>query len=171
MIELINPQEISSEEVEHIWQSLSSVEIACDDRLRGRGDLFVLSMFHGTAYVKLGNFGIASACNVVPNGDATVHFVIWDRSQPLEVVRTCKEALRLAFDQYNLHRVTTTIAEQNSDSLRVARLLGFQEEGRLRQAFLFKGQFHDMIVLGVLRSDLFDEVSAPESEPRSTEVN
>ena len=67
------------------------------------------------------------------------------------------EALRLVldhlFDVVGAHRVGLEVVEYNTRAVAAYRKVGFREEGRLRQAWLWDGRRHDVIVMGVLSSD------------------
>lgn len=59
----------------------------------------------------------------------------------------------LAFDKLRLHRLTTFFREDNQATRAITLKLGFEEEGRLRQASYSNGEHKDMIQVGLLKSD------------------
>ncbi len=59
-------------------------------------------------------------------------------------------ALRFAFHELNLHRVTFTAFSYNRPSIALAEKLGFQREGVYREFLQRDGQRHDMILYGLL---------------------
>ena len=61
--------------------------------------------------------------------------------------------LRHAFEDLNLERVWAHVFPTNEPVRRGARRLGFQEEGRLRRAAYLAGEYVDVIVIGILRSE------------------
>ncbi|PWW62391.1 GNAT family N-acetyltransferase [Actinokineospora spheciospongiae] len=67
------------------------------------------------------------------------------------------EALRLVldhlFDVVGAHRVGLEVVEYNERAVAAYRKVGFREEGRLRQAWLWDGERYDVIVMGVLSTD------------------
>ncbi|KAH8807882.1 acyl-CoA N-acyltransferase [Xylogone sp. PMI_703] len=67
------------------------------------------------------------------------------------------EALRWAlgwcFRTANLHRVQLEAYEWNERALKTYRTVGFQEEGRLRQAIWRDGRWWDEIILGILEDE------------------
>lgn len=67
------------------------------------------------------------------------------------------EALRLAvgfcWRELNLQRVALTVLGNNPWAQHVYEKAGFEVEGRLRRATYVDGQFHDMIVMAMLRPD------------------
>lgn len=64
-----------------------------------------------------------------------------------------QSVLSWGFDNMALNRVEVLIHPDNLASLKLAKNLGFIEEGRLRQVGFWRGQFHDMLQLSLLRSD------------------
>lgn len=62
--------------------------------------------------------------------------------------------LRRAFGQLGLHRVFLRVMVDNLAAIRCYRACGFTEEGRLRDHFTSRGVRHDMLVMGVLRTEL-----------------
>ena len=61
--------------------------------------------------------------------------------------------LTRAFDQYGYHKITATVTDGNTASLRLLMSQGFVREGLLRQNFWLAGRFVDDIRLGLLQSD------------------
>jgi RimJ/RimL family protein N-acetyltransferase len=61
--------------------------------------------------------------------------------------------LKHAFQSLNLNRLALRVFAGNERAIRVYRKLGFQEEGRLRQAHYDEGKYEDVIVMGLLRDE------------------
>jgi RimJ/RimL family protein N-acetyltransferase len=61
--------------------------------------------------------------------------------------------LRYGFDVVGLHRVELEVFDFNPRAIASYRKCGFVEEGRLREALLWEGQWHDALLMGVLRTD------------------
>jgi RimJ/RimL family protein N-acetyltransferase len=64
-----------------------------------------------------------------------------------------KHVLGYAFGERNLHRVDLEVYEFNDRAIHVYQKLGFREEGRLRDALLWEGEFYDAIVMSILSTD------------------
>ncbi len=62
-------------------------------------------------------------------------------------------ALDFAFQELNLHRINATVFSYNTASLRMCEKLGFSREGVFREFLQRDGQWHDMILLGILRRE------------------
>jgi ribosomal-protein-serine acetyltransferase len=65
----------------------------------------------------------------------------------------CKAVLRYGFGQLRLHRIELRCAATNHRSSAVAKRLGFQLEGRLRQAEKVSESWDDVLVHGLLASE------------------
>ena len=64
-----------------------------------------------------------------------------------------RHVLDHAFTVRKLHRVDLEVYEFNDRAIHVYKMLGFRVEGRLRDALLWEGEFHDAIVMSVLSTD------------------
>jgi len=73
----------------------------------------------------------------------------WGKGYGTEVTKLLLEE---AFEQLNLHKVGWWTFAENKASIALAKKLGFKEEGRLQDQVFFNNQFHDSIVLGLLKS-------------------
>ena len=73
----------------------------------------------------------------------------WKKGNGTEVV---KLLLREAFEQLNLHKVSWWTFAEHKASIALAKKTGFKEEGHLREQVFFDNQFHDSVVLGLLKN-------------------
>jgi RimJ/RimL family protein N-acetyltransferase len=68
-----------------------------------------------------------------------------------------QEATRLlvdyAFTYLNMNRISLRVLADDARAVGAYRKAGFREEGRLRQAALVAGDFHDELVMAVLRAE------------------
>lgn len=87
----------------------------------------------------------------------------WKKGVGTEVVTLL---LQEAFEQLNLHRVGWWTFAENEGSLALAKKMGFREEGRIRDAVFFDNQFHDGVILGILR----DEYEGLKKAPATTKA-
>jgi RimJ/RimL family protein N-acetyltransferase len=156
MIERLEVGKLTGDEVESLWKKLCQDEMSFDDRTKNRVDYFLASLFNGTQYLKLGTIGLAALVNPVPGADVNVHVTFWDKSQPQVALTLIREALEYVFKEFALMRCTTCVGEYNQDALRLTKLLGFKEEGKMRKGSLFNGQFYDTVLLGLLREDFLE---------------
>lgn len=61
--------------------------------------------------------------------------------------------LRYGFDELNLHRIWASVLGSNERALGLYRSLGFTVEGRRRQHVWRDGAWHDLVEIGILRSE------------------
>ena len=57
------------------------------------------------------------------------------------------------FEQLHLNRVHALVMPENTASIRLLETLGFTAEGTLRQFGRWKGRFHDLTMLSLLKSE------------------
>jgi ribosomal-protein-serine acetyltransferase len=99
-------------------------------------------------------------------GTVSLHWIQWEHrsaslgywlasgSQGKGYARqACGLLLRHAFLDLELHRVEASAAVENGRSLRLLRNLGFQEEGRRRDAEFLHGKYLDHLAFGILADD------------------
>ena len=67
--------------------------------------------------------------------------------------RAVSDVLDLAFESPDFHRIWVTVSVDNLPSQALARRLGFQYEGRLREHYRILGHWADQLVFGLLRDD------------------
>ena len=58
------------------------------------------------------------------------------------------------FFDLNLHRIYVSILKDNVGSIRMCANAGFREEGTIRDGAYKNGQYRDMVLMGVLRSEV-----------------
>ena len=74
----------------------------------------------------------------------------WNRGIGTEVTQLM---LKYAFEYLNLNRVWLQVFENNQRAIRVYEKCGFIQEGRMRQARYLKGQYLDVIIMGILADE------------------
>ena len=74
----------------------------------------------------------------------------WNKTYGTEAARLL---IDYGFQQLNLHRISSSAFSFNERSIKLHKKLGFHEEGRLRQAMFKNGQYHDLVLFGILREE------------------
>ncbi|MGW1379633.1 GNAT family N-acetyltransferase [Streptomyces sp. NPDC002446] len=111
------------------------LDLAIEDRETGAflGDLALSQIDPDNAH---GSFRIALTADATGRGIGT-------------------EATRLlldyAFDRVGLHRVQLEVFAFNPRAQRAYEKCGFEVEGRMREALFWEGEWHDVVVMGVVR--------------------
>ena len=62
--------------------------------------------------------------------------------------------VRHGFFDLNLHRIYVSILRENVASIRMCENAGFREEGTIRQGAYKNGAYHDLVLMGVLKSEV-----------------
>jgi RimJ/RimL family protein N-acetyltransferase len=107
--------------------------------------------------------GVISLTNISEaNGSAELSVIIGDEKDRdkgfgTEAIRVI---LRYAFEDLGLQRVDLSVFEFNELAIRAYEKLGFQREGRVRQAVRRDGKFHDAILMRILASEWREEDGA-----------
>ncbi len=63
--------------------------------------------------------------------------------------------LKYGFRSLNLHRIWLRVYDYNKRAIHVYEKCGFKHEGVLRKARYYNGQYHDVIVMGILSEEYF----------------
>jgi diamine N-acetyltransferase len=75
---------------------------------------------------------------------------LWDQGLGYDVLHTL---LRFGFQQMNLNRIYLRVFAGNERAVHLYEKLGFQHEGRWRQAGFRHGRYHDLLWMSVLRGE------------------
>lgn len=75
---------------------------------------------------------------------------LWDKGLGGDVLRTL---LRYGFEQLNLNRIQLRVFATNERAVHLYEKVGFQHEGRWREAEFRHGRYHDMLWMSVLRRE------------------
>jgi RimJ/RimL family protein N-acetyltransferase len=70
------------------------------------------------------------------------------------VVECGRLALRWAFEKWELRRATAMHSVKNRAATLAALRIGFKREGTMRDAMVFDNEFHDVVVLGIVREEV-----------------
>jgi len=70
-----------------------------------------------------------------------------------------KQVVHIGFTSHHLNRIMLTVSEPNVGGVKAYAKAGFREEGRLRQACYRQGQYHDKIVMSLLKSEWQQQVT------------
>ncbi|MGI5504750.1 GNAT family N-acetyltransferase [Lentzea sp. CA-135723] len=61
---------------------------------------------------------------------------------------------RYGFDTMRLHSIELGVVEANERAIKSYKKVGFQVDGRQREAFFRDGEWHDALLMCVLRDEL-----------------
>lgn len=94
------------------------------------------------------------------NSNADISVVIgekryWRRGLGREAVSL---VVRHAFNNLNLHKLTAGMSADNLGSFRLFQSLGFKKEALLREQLFLRGEYKDIIRLGLLKKDFRERI-------------
>lgn len=104
-------------------------------------------------WVHVGNcglFNIESNNRCAEAGIFIGNKTFWNKDYGTEVMRTL---LKHGFETLNLNRVFLRVYETNQRAIRSYEKAGFVREGCMRQGFYQNGKYHDVLLMGILRSE------------------
>jgi RimJ/RimL family protein N-acetyltransferase len=126
-------------------------------RIRAGTDVyFIIEAIEGDSTKPIGTIGlhgISSKDHSASLGIAIGEKEYWGHGYGTEATRLI---LEYGFRQLNLHRIASSTLAFNERSIKLHKRVGFQEEGRLREAIFKNGHFHDLFVFGILRDEWRD---------------
>jgi RimJ/RimL family protein N-acetyltransferase len=74
----------------------------------------------------------------------------WSKGYGTEAARLI---INYGFDVLNLYRINSSVSGFNERSIRMHKSIGFREEGRQRGNIYKNGEFHDVVIFGLLREE------------------
>ena len=123
------------------------------DRIREQDDLLEYFLFNaGAQWYEVPNHRAwFYIWNLIPGLTADFY---WLSDGKIVVRDDSRSALKVAMREYDLRRLTLHLPSPAEEALRSAQSLGFVQEGRLRDATFYGGEYADMVVMGFHRSQV-----------------
>ena len=87
--------------------------------------------------------------------NAEFNFMVGEREARNRGVGTAaaRAMVRHGLFDVNLHRIYVSILRDNVSSIRMCQKAGFREEGTIREGAYKNGRYHDLVLMGVLKSE------------------
>ncbi|MBD3189327.1 MAG: GNAT family N-acetyltransferase [Candidatus Heimdallarchaeota archaeon] len=142
---LMTPLPYSREEEEE-W-----IRSTWERRKKGTGYLFAIEDKETKEF--LGSGGLESVNNI--NRSAELGIAIhaernWSKGYGTDSMEVL---LKIGFDYLNFHRIQLRVHEYNARAIRVYEKVGFTQIGKLREAHFFNGEYHDVILMDILKEE------------------
>ncbi|RLD45763.1 MAG: N-acetyltransferase [Bacteroidetes bacterium] len=64
-----------------------------------------------------------------------------------------EQVLKIGFLEYKLNRISLTVSEPNIGGIKAYKNAGFKLEGKLRQACFRDNEYHDKIIMSIIKSE------------------
>lgn len=100
--------------------------------------------------------GYAGFCNISKTNKSGEYFIFigdkeaWGKGIGTKVT---EEILKIGFIDHQLNRIMLTVSEPNIGGLKAYKKAGFIIEGQLREASFRNNEFHDKLVMSILKSE------------------
>ena len=101
----------------------------------------------------IGNCGLDSADFINSNASFGIFIGEADVREQGYGTEAAKLLLAYGFEELNLHRIHLTVFSFNERARRAYEKAGFVLEGTRREDYYRHGQYHDTLIMGILRSE------------------
>lgn len=156
---------LTPEKVRDLWLAFKDNPVIFTDEVEGDFERFLrVLMDPQTVWFELFDEvddqpkGVYLLTDIYPGYDATGHFAYWDRIASGRE-KLVWQMMDVVFKTYNLNRMTAEIPAYQTGTIRSAEELGFQKEGLKRQAARRHGNWKDIVIMGILRSELEEKLN------------
>lgn len=105
-------------------------------------------------FLETGEEGLVYFTAVVPRVGATLNVLFWDGKLPKIRVALVQEALRMAFDRFELERVGAQMKWSNVGLRDFLKRCGLIWEGTIRKGWVDARGCEDMLLLGIIKEEL-----------------
>lgn len=146
------------EKVQQLWLSVKKIRALFSDLTQNDFSNFFQALTHQNSLwfevwddeELVGIVWLADTHLVI---DAVAHMMFLD-SKPAEKKPVVKELIRWVFKNYPLQRMTAFVPEPYHATKRLTESVGFQQEGRKRDAVMLSGKLYDLYMYGLTRRRL-----------------
>lgn len=151
---------LTLEKLQWLWEKMNNFRMLFSDLTRGDFDNFMALISSADSYW----VEVVGADTEEPVGviywtglndlvAADVHLIFWD-SQPMSKIALCKEAARWFFAHFPHRRMQATLPIVAYKTIRLAKRIGFVEEGCKRQSQIMGSKPMDEVILGLLYTEV-----------------
>ena len=145
--------------MQELWEKLATYQSLFSDLTRGDVKNFEIVLLSPDSFwlevvdEEENLIGVMYLTNTQQLIDADVHIVFFDR-KPAEKARLCQLTLEWIFRNFAYRRLSATIPSIYYAVIRLAKHIGFKEEGRKRESLLMGNKWVDEQLLGILRAEV-----------------
>lgn len=97
--------------------------------------------------------GILYMTDISHPSEATVHYTFFDRRQNGRVP-LMKEMIKHVFLKYGFNRLNASLPLYATPAFPFVKAIGFVDEGRKRKCRLYKNEYYDEALFGILKSEV-----------------
>lgn len=154
----VRPLVLTPQKTGELWAKMQDYRTLFSDLTRGKVENFVALVTSADSYwleVMEGDeqVGVVYWTGMSDLVSAQVHVIFWDR-KPIEKAGLCREIARHFFRTFPHHRMEAILPAIYYQTLRLAKKIGFVEEGRKRQSQVMGGKYVDEVVFGMFPDEI-----------------
>lgn len=164
----VRPTELSLERLKFIWNKLKDYKVLFNDWVRDDFEAFInhfVVQVNGEPQAAglmwdIDDVGMFILNDIVPAVSASAHYTFWDgRSNGR--IELSRMMLQYVFNEYQFKRIESRVPLYAKGALAMIERVGFIQEGRIRDAALYEGEWFDVNVYSILPEDL---INIPEGD-------
>jgi RimJ/RimL family protein N-acetyltransferase len=161
VVRTVKPTFLNLEKLRDMWNRLKDFDVLFNDYVRGDFNAFInhfLVQVDGEILAAglmwdVDDVGMFYLNDIRPAASAAVHFVFWDRVFTGRE-ELCREGLRRLFKEFHFQRLQAEVPLYAQNTMAAVERIGFIQEGRIRRAVPYKGDWFDLNIYSVLPEDL-----------------
>jgi RimJ/RimL family protein N-acetyltransferase len=113
----------------------------------------VIEILENDSWEMIGNIGFSFIDYRIRSTEIGIFIGEIERWNKGYGTKAMKTMLKHGFETLNLNRIMLRVFANNHNAIRVYEKIGFQHEGRLRQATFINGEYIDVLIMSVLASE------------------
>lgn len=151
---------ITPERARDLWKKSSVHDVLFSDYTRGDPKAFLRALSKpNSIWFEVTKdsepVGILYVHNLIPKFDAVGHFAFWDKigrgREPLVL-----ETISYLMLKYQLQRMSAEVPVYQKGTIRFIKRLGFEKEGERRNGVVYRGEWVNQLLFGLLRKDIIN---------------
>lgn len=161
-VRAVRPARLSVEKLRYYYEKLKDFDTIFNDFVANNFQAFISQFvvdggdgnIAATGLIwEVDDVGIFRVTDIIPMHQAKVHPNFWDgRFRGREDL--CREMCKYLFERYKFHRLVAEVPLYSKATALFAKRVGFEGEGRMREATLYKGEWFDMWLFSLLRHEV-----------------
>jgi RimJ/RimL family protein N-acetyltransferase len=161
VVRTVSPTKLDVDRLKELWEKLKDFDVLFNDFVEGDIQAFMGHFIRVEGdQVKpqaliwdVDDVGILYINQIRPLDSCQAHFVFWDRRYRGRE-ELIKSMCKFLFKEYKFRRINVQWPLYAKFSIHFMERMGFVNEGRLREATLYKGDWFDLMLFSLMEKDL-----------------
>ena len=154
--------DLTPEKIKELWKQAERHPVLFSDHTEGQLEPFLDLLYRpDSVFFEIYRddeqrpVGLLFVDQIIPMFDLRGHFAFWDSvgagREPL-----IRIAMNWLFETYKVKRISAEIPENQRGTISFTKKLGFTQEGKRRACVVYKGDWVDEVLFGILREEFYD---------------